>query len=255
MPTGRPFCIGRFITKSVQYRRDINHVKLNSFKRLNIGRREFTAWGMDVKSSDAFTEIRVAVLGEWVPSQLADVLALQRVEEPETTAALVGWTATGQMQELPGGRFDFALSTAAWQWPGWQCEPLWHDTLAVAVPRRSHLLAYGEVPQQEVLKQPLICAQSTVDEPWRAVAQRLFEDELQGREQVVGTFDMAMTLVAAGYGIAIAPAARLAGYLCRGVAARPLAGAPAIVMAYLLRPCASLTEPQARFLQRARRRS
>lgn len=202
-----------------------------------------------MKSSDAPNEIRVAVLGEWVPAPLANVLALQRAEEPETAATLIGWTATGQS---PGNRFDFALSTTAWQWPGWECEPLWHDTLAVAVTKRSHLLAYCEVPCQEVLKQPLICVQSTVDEPWRAVAQRVFENELQGREQMVGTFDVAMTLVAAGYGIAIAPAARLASYLCRGIALRPLAGAPTIVMAYLLRPCATLSEPQARFIQRAR---
>ena len=203
-------------------------------------------------ASDASTEIRVAVLGEWVPSPLADLLALQRAEEPETATALIGCSATALAQELPHDNFDLALSTAAWEWPGWVCEPLWHDTLAVAVAKRSHLLSYREVPRQELLKQPLICAQSTADEPWRAVAQRLFEDELQGREQVVSTFDMAMTLVAAGYGIAFAPAARLASYLCRGIAARPLAGSPAIVMAYLLRPCTSLTEPQERFARRAR---
>ena len=180
------------------------------------------------------------------------MLALQRAEEPETATALIGCSATALAQELPHDNFDLALSTAAWEWPGWVCEPLWHDTLAVAVAKRSHLLSYREVPRQELLKQPLICAQSTADEPWRAVAQRLFEDELQGREQVVSTFDMAMTLVAAGYGIAFAPAARLASYLCRGIAARPLAGSPAIVMAYLLRPCTSLTEPQERFARRAR---
>ena len=205
-----------------------------------------------MKSSDASTEIRVAVLGEWVPSPLADLLALQRAEEPETATALIGCSATAQAQELPHDNFDLALSTADWERPAWVCEPLWHDTLAVAVAKRSHLLSYREVPRQELLKQPLICAQSTADEPWRAVAQRLFEDELQGREQVVSTFDMAMTLVAAGYGIAFAPAARLASYLCRGIAARPLAGSPAIVMAYLLRPCTSLTEPQERFARRAR---
>lgn len=205
-----------------------------------------------MKSSDASTEIRVAVLGEWVPSPLADLLALQRAEEPETATALIGCSATAQAQELPHDNFDLALSTAAWEWPGWVCEPLWHDTLAVAVAKRSHLLSYREVPRQELLKQPLTARRSTADEPWRAVAQRLFEDELQGREQVVSTFDMAMTLVAAGYGIAFAPAARLASYLCRGIAARPLAGSPAIVMAYLLRPCTSLTEPQERFARRAR---
>jgi DNA-binding transcriptional LysR family regulator len=162
-----------------------------------------------VKSSDASTEIRVAVLGEWVPSPLADLLALQRAEEPETATALIGCSSTAQAQELPHDNFDLALSTAAREWPGWVCEPLWHDTLAVAVAKRSHLLSYREVPRQELLKQPLICAQSTADEPWRAVAHGLVEDAPQGHEQTVSTFDMAMTLVSAGYGIAVAPAARL----------------------------------------------
>ena len=98
----------------------------------------------------------------------------------------------------------------------------------------------------------VICAQSTADEPWRAVAHGLVEDAPQGHEQTVSTFDMAMTLVAAGYGIAIAPAARLAGYQCRGVAVRPLAGAPPIVMAYLVHTFAALTEPQERFARRVR---
>ncbi|VTQ74923.1 transcriptional regulator [Pseudomonas aeruginosa] len=166
-----------------------------------------------MESSDITAEIRMAVLGEWVPPQLADVLALQRAEEPETHAVLGGWTDPGRGAELPDDGFDFALSAVSRQWPGWVCEPLWHDTLAVAVAKRSHLLAYREVPCGEVLKQPLICSQSTADEPWRMTVQRVFENALQEREQTVETFDVAMTLVAAGYGIAIAPAARLASYL------------------------------------------
>jgi len=49
-----------------------------------------------------------------------------------------------------------------------------------------------------VLKQPLICSQSTADEPWRMTVQRVFENALQEREQTVETFDVAMALVAAG---------------------------------------------------------
>ncbi|MBN9428592.1 MAG: substrate-binding domain-containing protein [Burkholderiales bacterium] len=206
-----------------------------------------------MRSSGASAEIKVIVLGEWVPAQLAEVLALQRVEEPETETSLTGCSAsTIPTQDLQSDQFDFALSTAAWEWPGWTCEPLWHDTLAVAVAKRSHLLAYPEVPQEEVLKQPLICAQSTADDPWRTVLRQLFGDALQERQQTVTTFDVAMTLVSAGYGIALAPAKRLAGYAQRGgIAVRPLAGAPLIVMAYLLHRCAALSEPQARFAQRA----
>ncbi|WP_082176293.1 MobH family relaxase [Acidovorax sp. MR-S7] len=116
--------------------------------------------------------------------------------------------------------------------------------------KRSHLLVHREVPCHELKKQPLICAQSTADEPWQALVHRLIGDA--PHEQVVSTFDMAMTLVAAGYGIAIAPAARLAGYQCRGIAVRPLASAPPIVMAYLLHTCEALTEPQERFARRVR---
>ena len=203
-------------------------------------------------SSDVTAEIRMAVLGEWVPPQLASVLALQRAEEPDTHVALAGWTDPGRASELPGDSFDFALSATDWQWPGWICEPLWHDTLAVAMTKRSHLLAYREVPCQEVLKQSVICSQSTAHEPWRMTAQRVFDGMLQEREQTVATFDVAMTLVGAGYGIAIAPAARLTGYLHRGVAVRPLAGAPTIVMAFLLRRNASMSDTQTRFARRAR---
>ena len=205
-----------------------------------------------MESSDVTAEIRMAVLGEWVPPQLVSVLALQRAEEPETRVVLAGWTDTVRGAELPGDTFDFALSAADWQWAGWICEPLWHDTLAVAMAKRSHLLAYREVPCQEVLKQSVICSQSTAHEPWRMTMQRVFDGMLQAREQTVETFDVAMTLVGAGYGIAIAPAARLASYLHRGVAVRPLAGAPRIVMAYLLRRNTPLSDTQARFARRAR---
>lgn len=205
-----------------------------------------------MRSIDVSTEIRLTVLGDWVPPQLADVLAIQRAEEPETMAVLIGTAATGQQQERPDNGFDFALSTTHREWPGWVCEPLWHDTLAVAVAKRSHLLAYREVPCQEALKQPLIYAQSTAEASWRTVAQSAFENELWNREEAVSTFEVAMTMVAAGYGIAAAPSKRLAGYQCQGIALRPLASAPMIVTAYLIRPDASLTAPQEGFLRRAR---
>lgn len=207
---------------------------------------------MDVTSNDAATAIRVAVLGEWVPSRLADVLALQRAEEPETAASLIESDTAATSDGSARGDFDFALSPADLKWPGWVCEPLWHDTLAVAVAKRSHLLGYREVPSHELLKQPIICAQSTADEPWQVVVQRLCAEVPCARAQHVGAFDVAMTLVAAGYGITIAPSARLAGYMCRGIAVRPLAGAPSIVMAYLLHRCTALSEPLERFARRAR---
>jgi len=189
--------------------------------------------------------------GEWVPPQLADLLALQRAEEPETAVVLVECVAPSPASETSDSDFDFALAPADLKWPGWVSEPLWHDTLAVGVAKRSHLLAYREVPRQEVLEQPLIYAQSTAGEPWRTAVQNLFGEKPQ-HEQTVCTFDMAMTLVSAGYGIILAPATRLAGYACKDVVVRPLVGALRVVTAHLVRPCVDLTEQRARFAQRAR---
>jgi DNA-binding transcriptional LysR family regulator len=205
-----------------------------------------------VRSIDVSTEIRLAVLGDWVPPQLADVLAIQRAEEPETLAVLIDTAATGQQQERPGDGFDFALSATHREWPGWLCEPLWHDTLTVAVAKRSHLLAYREVPCQEALKQPLIYARSTAEESWRTLAQSAFENELRDREAAVSTFEVAMTLVAAGYGIPVSPTTRNPGYRSHGIPLRTLSSAPMIVTAYLIRPDVALTEHQEGFLRRAR---
>jgi len=205
-----------------------------------------------VTSSDASTEIRVAVLGEWVPSQLADVLALQRAEEPETTAALVECTASAPADDPSSPEFDLAVTTTRLHWPGWVSEPLWHGTLAVAVAKRSHLLAFREIPCDELRKQPIIRAHSTADEPWHTEASRLLQATPGEHDQTVATFDLAMMLVAAGYGVAIAPAARLAGYQARGIAVRPMAGAVPIVMAFLLHRCSWLTDTQERFAERAR---
>ena len=124
--------------------------------------------------------------------------------------------------------------------------------LAVAVAKRSHLLAFRDVPFEELRKQPIIRADSTADDAWHAEASRLLHAAPEQHDQTVATFELAMTLVAAGYGVAVAPEARLAGYRPLGIAVRPLAGAVPIVMAFLLRRCSSLTETQERFAERAR---
>lgn len=204
-----------------------------------------------MKLSDASAEIRIAVLGDWVPSQLADVLAQQRAEEPETTTTLVAWNDPTPAGEFSLDDCDLAISPSSCEWLDWVCEPLWHDTLAVAVAKRSHLLVHPEVSHDEVLKQTLIRPQSLCDDPWRTATEQVLGSALEQREEIVGTFDVVMTLVSAGYGIAIAPAARLAGYRHRGIAVRPLTGRPSIVMTYLLRPRSLLPGPLTRIIQRA----
>ena len=56
--------------------------------------------------------IRIATAGHWIPPQLADVLALQRAEEPQTPAMLVG-SAALPAAKFPGDQVDFVFSTTA----------------------------------------------------------------------------------------------------------------------------------------------
>jgi DNA-binding transcriptional LysR family regulator len=205
-----------------------------------------------VHSIDASSAIRVCVLGEWIPAQLAEVLALQRAEEPETAIVLAGETVADPSQHPPSEHCDFVISTAISQWSGWESEPLWHDALAIAVPKRSHLLAFREIPWQEALKQPFVGALSATHEGWWPAVEHVLTNARHEHTHSVASMDLAMTLVAAGYGITIAPVARLSSYLHRGVALRRLSGASAITTAYLLRPDEPLTEPHARFAQRLR---
>jgi len=192
----------------------------------------------------------VCVLGEWIPAQLAEVLALQRAEEPETVVMLIGGTVAEASQHPPDENRDFVISTSIRQWSGWKSEPLWHDALAVAVPKRSHLLAFREIPWQEALKQPFVGAQSATQEGWWPAVEHVLTNARHEHMHTVASMDLAMTLVAAGYGITIAPSARLSSYLHRGVALRRLSGASPTTTAYLLRPDGPLTEPHARFAQR-----
>lgn len=203
-------------------------------------------------SIDASSAIRVCVLGEWIPAQLAEVLALQRAEEPETAIVLTGGTVANPLQCPPSEHCDFVISTAIRQWSGWGCEPLWHDALAVAVTKRSHLLAFREIPWQEALKQPFVAAQSVTHEGWWPDVEHVLTNARNEHTQTVASMDLAMTLVAAGYGITIAPGARLSSYLHRGITLRRLSGASPTTTAYLLRPDEPLTESHARFAQRIR---
>ena len=105
------------------------------------------------------------------------------------------------------------------------------------------------MPYEAVLKQLLLWPESIAEESWCAAARPFFEQAQPKNKQVIAGFDTAMTLVAAGYGIAIAPAARLVDYRPRGVTQRSLANTAPVVMTYWLCP-PTLTDCQARFAKR-----
>ena len=122
-----------------------------------------------MKSNKVFEEIRLTVVGDWIPPQLVGALALQRAEVPEVPVRLTE-------AQLVGEEPNLVLSTSNRIPPGQSKEAIWFDTLGVALAKRSHLLAYPEVPCSEISPQQVIHAQGIIDakEPWPAEMRRLF---------------------------------------------------------------------------------
>lgn len=197
-----------------------------------------------MKSSKVSEEIRLTVVGDWMPPQLVDALALQRAEVPEVPVRLAEAPLAGEESGL-------VLSTSNWKPTGRNKKAIWFDTLGVALTKRSHLLAYPEVPWSEIPSQQVIHTQAIIDaqEPWPAEIRRLFQITRETSEPAAPTFDLAMTLVAAGYGIAIAPMTRLFRYERHGLTVRPLQGKPSVVLAYLCYPLRPLSEVETQFVR------
>src|SRR3546814_14005853 len=92
-------------------------------------------WSSDVCSSDLATH-----------GQLANLLACQRAEEPDTPIAFSEAFLAEQFAGVEDGRYDLGIALGARVTSHLKARPFWHDQLAVAVPVRSPLLAYPAIP-------------------------------------------------------------------------------------------------------------
>ena len=129
-------------------------------------------------------------------------------------------------------------------------QPLWADELALAVPLRSPLLAYPEVPLDALLHYPLLqwCLQAC-DALSQQVAAR-FGPEMHSVKEVTSV-DLLAVLVAAGLAVGIAPRSHIARARGWGVAMRPLANGPYVISTQLLRKANRSARAVERFAERA----
>ena len=130
--------------------------------------------------------------------------------------------------------------------------PAWEDELMVAVPARHPVLAFKQIPLEEVLRYPLVLGDPAVCEGHARQVDRFLRTLNQEPliAQRVATFDVMMTLVSAGLALGLAGAAHIASNREPGVVGRPLAGQPPMLMTYLLRRDAEPSEMLARFIER-----
>jgi len=101
--------------------------------------------------------LKLAVSADTLSPRLASLLALQRAEEPETIILLQEVAAKDLVRGLEDGAYDAAIARVATTTVlAMKAQPLWADELALAVPLRSPLLAYPEVPLDALLHYPLL---------------------------------------------------------------------------------------------------
>lgn len=197
-------------------------------------------------------QLRVALSDGVTPSRLPTLLARCREEDPEIEVRLFEVPLAQQLSGLRVDLYDAGFSMAEEAGDGIIVEPAWEDELMVAVPARHPLLAYKQVPLDEVLRHPLVLGDPAICEGHARQVDRILRR--QEREplivQHVATFDVMMTFVSAGLALGLAGAAHIAASREPGVIGRPLAGKPPMLTTYLLRRDAEPSQALARFIER-----
>ncbi|CAD2254498.1 transcriptional regulator [Xanthomonas arboricola] len=194
--------------------------------------------------------IRVAAAPAVLSPELADLLALQRTEEPETPVLLQEVTQDVLTTSILGGSYDLGIG-----WPvaidALAVLPLWRDRLAIALPARSPLLAQHAISLQVSLSYPLICWHPNPCVEGLDTEAETDDGSAHLCRIAVTSFDLLTVLVAAGYGIGIAPQSYIVNARNRGIVMRQILGTPRWVYTCLFRSVNALSPAVERFVERA----
>jgi len=201
------------------------------------------------------SRLRLVISEAGAQRRLTSLLTLQRIEEPDVELSLTETIPGQQVEGLLTGLYDVGLAISCEENNGLTAEPIWQEPLALAVPARSPLLTYTRVPLPEALRYPMVLWHPTACAGIHRQVGRILDRvaETPVVSERVTSFDLMMTLVSAGYGIGLAPAAMIVAYRPLGVVMRPLAGFSPQLITYLLRPQAEASASLSRFALRAMR--
>lgn len=181
--------------------------------------------------------LRIAVSDGAIDPRLSEFLARCREEEPELEIRVSEVPLAEQLRGLRSGNFSMGFAHTSEVGTGILAEPIWSDPLVVAMPIRHPLLAYAQIPLDELTRHPLVMCDPEVCEGYCRELTRLLRTA-EGDPFVaehVSSLDMMLTLIAAGYGIGFTTTARIA--VCRrpDIVIRPLAKSDASITTFLLR--------------------
>lgn len=178
----------------------------------------------------------IALSGCLAYSRLTAPLAALLRHHPSVSLRLQEQCLLDQHRGLMDGAFDAGLCQSADAPEGIKAWPVWQDALMLAIPPRHPLLTYESVPWIRAADYSWIMLESGIYAEYGAQVKSLLHTAGVSPSAVttVKSFELMMTLVAAGYGLCLAPAARMQGYGALGVTGRPLQGKSSELTTYLL---------------------
>lgn len=198
-------------------------------------------------------QLRVALSDGITPTRLSAFLMQCREDEPEVDIHLVEVPLSQQIKGLHDDLYDVGFAQSDEVGDGLLTELAWSDPLVVAVPMRHPLLTHKRIPLEEVLRYPLVMCDPHICEGYcREIARVLRTVDIEPLvAEEVTSFDLMLTLVSAGYALALVGASQVAAGRTADVTSRPLAVPSPRLNTYLLRPDKVASEPLARFIARA----
>ena len=196
--------------------------------------------------------VRIALSDGIVPQRFSSLLARCREQEPEIEIRLFEVPLARQIRGLRDGVYDVGFSRLDEAGEGLEATPIWTDQLVVVMPSRHPLLVYKRVSIREVVNYPLILADPETSEGWYRQIEGMLRsvDSAPVIAERVGSQDLLLALIAAGYGVGFACEQQLEHVHNSSVVTRPLDGTCSMVTTYVLKSASNLSPHVAKFIER-----
>ncbi|HBO4450465.1 TPA: LysR family transcriptional regulator [Pseudomonas aeruginosa] len=198
-------------------------------------------------------QLRIALSDGITPPHLSAFLAKCRDDDPEVDIHLIEVPLSQQIKGLREDLYDAGFAQSDDVGDGLLAVPAWRDPLVIAVLAKHPLLTRKRIPLEEVLRYPIVMGDPHACEGYcRQIARVLRKVETEPLvAEEVASLDLMLTLVSAGYALALVGASQIAACRSPDVTSRPLAGMSPVLTTYLLRADAVPSEPLSRFIERA----
>lgn len=197
-------------------------------------------------------QLRVALSDGITPPRLSALLAQCQQDDPDIEIRLFEIPLSQQIRGLNDELYDVGFAQSADVGDGIVAEAAWSDPLVVVMPARHPLLVHKRIPLDEVLRYPLVMCDPQSCEGYGQQIARILRraDAAPLIAEQVNSLELMLTLVAAGYALALVGASQVSACRNADVIGRPLAGRSPTLTTYLLRRNADPSETLSRFIDR-----